>query len=177
MGYKDNFSCFLLQEEKQKKGLAGANPCAIGRTISRFLFYLVIYLRNLHPGNERAAHLSLRTFQYTWSCWSWCRHRHMSPYNVVSSCLAVSPLPPKRRFVFCYGIHKITPICAFHSRMLCPVRTFLTRRRDKSSYLYVNELFISELTLDTVIFSVKTLDLLAESRRDVLAMLVALHGS
>ena len=125
MGYKDNFSCFLLQEEKQKKGLAGANPCAIGRTISRLLFYLVIYLRNLPPGNERAAHLSLRTFQYTWSCWSWCRHRHMSPYNVVSSCLAVSPLPPKRRFVFCYGIHKITPICAFHSRVPFPVRTFL----------------------------------------------------
>ena len=65
MGYKDNFSCFLLQEEKQKKGLAGANPCAIGRTISRFLFYLVIYLLDLPPGKERAALLSLRTFRYT----------------------------------------------------------------------------------------------------------------
>ena len=29
------------------------------------------------------------------------------------------------RSVFCYGIHKITPICAFHSRMPFPVRTFL----------------------------------------------------
>ena len=29
------------------------------------------------------------------------------------------------RFVFCYGIHKITPICAFHSRSPFPVRTFL----------------------------------------------------
>ena len=29
------------------------------------------------------------------------------------------------RSVFCYGLHKITPICDFHSRILCPVRTFL----------------------------------------------------
>jgi len=29
------------------------------------------------------------------------------------------------RSVFCCGIHKITPICAFHSRMPFPVRTFL----------------------------------------------------
>ena len=69
--------------------------------------------------------MSLRTFRYTWSCRSRCRHHYMSPYNVVSSYLAVSPLPPKRRSVFCYGIHKITPICAFHSEMLYPVRTFL----------------------------------------------------
>ena len=59
--------------------------------------------------------------------------------------------------------------------MLCPVRTFLTRRRDKSSYLCVNELFIAELALDLVILFVKTLYLLAESRRDILAMLVTLH--
>ena len=62
----------------------------------------------------------------------------------------------------------------------CPTQSGLSSEADfsdKSFYLYVNELFISELTLDTVIFSVKTLDLLAESRRDVLAMLVALHGS
>ena len=32
------------------------------------------------------------------------------------------------RSVFCYGIHKITPICAFHSRMPYPVRTFLSRK-------------------------------------------------
>ena len=68
--------------------------------------------------------MSLRTLRYTWSFWPWCRHRHMSPYNVVSSCLAVSPLP-FRRFIFCYGIHKITPICDFHSRVPFPVRTFL----------------------------------------------------
>ena len=110
--------------------------CLIGRTVSRFLFYLVIYLRNLPPGKERVALLSMRTFRYTWSCWSWCRHRHMSPYDVVSSYLAVSSLPPKRRFVFCYGIHKITPICAFHSRILCPVRTFLwCVTSDRSFYL------------------------------------------
>ena len=65
----------------------------IGRTVSRFLFYPVIYLLDLPPGKERAALLSLRTLRYTWSFWSWCRHRHMSPHGVVSSCLAVSPLP------------------------------------------------------------------------------------
>ena len=67
--------------------------CAIGRTVSRFLFYPVIYLLDLPPGKERAALLSLRTLRYTWSFWSWCRHHYMSPYNVVSSYLAVSPLP------------------------------------------------------------------------------------
>ena len=65
----------------------------LGRTVSRFLFYPVIYLLDLPPGKERAALLSLRTLRYTWSFWSWCRHRRMSPYGVVSSCLAVSPLP------------------------------------------------------------------------------------
>ena len=67
--------------------------CAIGRTVSRFLFYPVIYLLDLPPGKERAALLSLRTLRYTWSFWSWCRHHRMSPHDVVSSCLAVSPLP------------------------------------------------------------------------------------
>ena len=67
--------------------------CAIGRTVSRFLFYPVIYLLDLPPGKERAALLSLRTLRYTWSFWSWCRHHRMSPHGVVSSCLAVSPLP------------------------------------------------------------------------------------
>ena len=37
----------------------------IGRTVSRFLFYPVIYLLDLPPGKERAALLSLRTFRYT----------------------------------------------------------------------------------------------------------------
>ena len=37
----------------------------IGRTVSRFLFYLVIYLLDLPPGKERAALLPLRAFRYT----------------------------------------------------------------------------------------------------------------
>ena len=68
-------------------------PYELGRTVSRFLFYSAIYLLDLPPGKERAALLSLRTLRYTWSFWPWCRHHYMSPYNVVSSCLAVSPLP------------------------------------------------------------------------------------
>ena len=87
-----------------------------------------------------------RTFRYTWSCWSWCRHRHMSPYNVVSSCLAVSSLPPKRRFVFCYGIHKITPICAFHSGL--PYLSGLSsegnlQRQKRSTCMSMNYLYPS----------------------------------
>ena len=69
------------------------------------------------PRKERAALLSLRTLRYIWFCRSRCRHRRMSPYCVVSSYLAVSSLPFAGRFVFCYGIHKITPICAFHSEL------------------------------------------------------------
>ena len=45
------------------------------------------------------------------------------------------------RSVFCYGVHKITPICAFHSRMPFPVRTFLSRKfsraTSRSTYLYL----------------------------------------
>ena len=128
---------------------------ALGRTVSRFLFYSAIYLLDLPPGKERAALLSLRTLRYTWSFWSWCRHRHMSPYNVVSSYLAVSPLPPERRFVFCYGIHKITPICAFHSRMPLPVRTFLWCVTSDRSFCL---LFVAELALEFVILSVNLLN-------------------
>ena len=43
----------------------GQSPGEIGRTVSRFLFYLVIYLLDLPPGKERAALLSVRTFRYT----------------------------------------------------------------------------------------------------------------
>ena len=39
----------------------------------------------------------------------------------------------------------------------------------------VNELFISKLALDLIVFSVKTFHFLAELRSDVFAMLVALH--
>lgn len=63
--------------------------------------------------------------QYIWSCRPWCRTRQMSPPAVVSSCLTFSPLP-LRAVIFCYGIRKITPTCAFHSRVPFPVRTFLT---------------------------------------------------
>ena len=81
-----------------------------------------------------------------------------------------------RRFVFCYGVHKITPICAFHSRAPYPVRTFLTRRRDRSFYLYIKELFlIAELALQLVVLCVYFFYCLHEARSDVLATLVALH--
>ena len=81
-----------------------------------------------------------------------------------------------RRFVFCYGVHKITPICAFHSRAPYPVRTVLTRRRDRSFYLYIKELFlIAELALHFIVLSVYLLDSLYEAWSDVLATLVALH--
>ena len=116
---------------------------------SRFLFYSAIYLLDLPPGKERAALLSLRTLRYTWSFWSWCRHRRMSPHGVVSSCLAVSPLPFAGRSVFCYGIHKITPICAFHSRLPFPVRTFLSRKflTVISSSLHVPHILTTERLL------------------------------
>ena len=45
------------------------------------------------PRKRAGSPVSLRKLRYTWSFWPWCRHRHMSPYNVVSSYLAVSPLP------------------------------------------------------------------------------------
>ena len=50
------------------------------------------------------------------------------------------------RSVFCYGIHKITPICAFHSRMPFPVRTFLKRKApatSHSTYISMNYLYPS----------------------------------
>ena len=100
----------------------------------------------------------------------------MSPYDVVSSYLAVSPLPCGGLF-FCYGLHKITPICAFHSRILYPVRTFLWwYTSDRSFYLYFNELFlVAEFALEIVILCVYLLDSLYEAWSDVFAMFVALH--
>ena len=46
---------------------------------------------------------------------------------------------------------------------------------DRSFYLYFNELFVSELALNPVILLIKTFNLFAKSRGDVLAMLVTLH--
>ena len=98
----------------------------------------------------------------------------MSPYDVVSSYLAVSSLPFAGRFVFCYGIHKITPICAFHSRMpyLSGLSSVCKAASDKSSYLI---LFISELALHLVILSVDLRDSLLEARSGVNTFFMALH--
>ena len=96
---------------------------ALGRTVSRFLFYSAIYLLDLPPGKERAALLSLRTLRYTWSFWSWCRHHYMSPYNVVSSYLAVSPLP-------CGGLFSVTAFIRLLPSVLstagCPCQSGLS---------------------------------------------------
>ena len=90
------------------------------------VFKSVIYLRNLPPDIGRAALIC----QYIWSCRSWYHTHSTSLPYVVSSYLAFSPSSlwdiPSLAVIFCYGIHKITPICAFRSRMLFPVRTFLT---------------------------------------------------
>ena len=65
-GYKDNKYAFVLQVRNSKNRVGGKPTlCAIGRTVSRFLFYPVIYLLDLPPGKGRAALLSLRTLRYT----------------------------------------------------------------------------------------------------------------
>ena len=105
-----------------------------GGAVSRVLFLNLPFIwRNLPPGIGRAALIC----QYIWSCKSQWRTQCISLYTVVSSCLAFSPLP-LRAVVFCYGLLKITPHCAFHSRVPCPARTFLTppeAERDRSSHL------------------------------------------
>ena len=83
---------------------------------------LPFILRNLPPGIRRAA-LNCR---YIWSCRPGGRTRWMSPYTVVGSFPAFSPLPPEVAVVFCYGLRKIAPPCDFRSRVPFPVRTFLT---------------------------------------------------
>ena len=89
------------------------------------VFKSVIYLRNLPPGIRRAA-LNCR---YIWSCRPGCvpalRRRKAS--------WALTPRfhPYRRKKKKNSGgysllrILKITPHCAFHRRVPCPVRTFL----------------------------------------------------
>ena len=60
----------------------------------------------------------------------------------------------------------------------CPCQSGLSSgacTSDKSFYLYFNELFVSELALDSIIFSIQTLDFLTESWGDVFAVFMALH--
>ena len=60
----------------------------------------------------------------------------------------------------------------------CSFQSGLSSESDSATeafYLYFNELFISELALDLVIFSVQSLDFLYQSRSYIFAMLVALH--
>ena len=162
---------------KIKKGPSRrAGPFGIGRTVSRFLFYSVIYLLDLPPGKRRAALLSLRTFRYTWSFWPWCRHHRMSPYDVVSSYLAVSPLP-------CGGLFSVTACIKLLPSVLstagCPFQSGLSSgasTSDRSSYLYLNELFlVTELALKFVILCVDLLNSLHKAWSYVLAAFVTLH--
>ncbi len=91
--------CDFLSErsfKNEKRMLFAASSRLSGGTVSRFLFYPVIYLRNLPPGKGGQPFRfrpKKESCQYTWSCRPWCRHRHMSPYGVVSPYLTVSPLP------------------------------------------------------------------------------------
>ena len=89
----------------------------------------IIYLRNLPPDIGRAALIC----QYIWSCRPWYRTRMASLTSVVSSYLAFSPSPAPvdsgAGSYFLLRLHKITPICAFRSRVPFPVRTFLTGKR------------------------------------------------
>ena len=61
----------------------------------------------------------------------------------------------------------------------CPFQSGLSSeaklQRQKRSTCIFKELFVSEPALDLVVFSVHSLDLFAEFRSDVFAMLVALH--
>ena len=93
------------------------------------VFESAIYLRNLPPDIGRAALIC----QYIWSCRLWYRTRMASLTSVVSSCLAFSPSPAPvdsgAGSYFLLRLHKITPICAFRSRVPFPVRTFLTGKK------------------------------------------------
>ena len=97
----------------------------------------VIYLMQPTPRLGRAA---LRR-RYIWPCSPPVRTPRTSPHPVVGSCPTFSPLPApdqvraKPAVVFCYALHKLSPICAFHREALCAVRTVLTarRRRDRKA--------------------------------------------
>ena len=79
--------------------------------------------------------------RYIWPCSPPVRTPAASPTPVVGSYPAFSPLPDpdqvraKPAVVFCYALHELSPICAFHREALCAVRTFLTarRRRDRKA--------------------------------------------
>lgn len=101
--------------------MSGEPPLRYSGTISRFLFYSVIYLRNLPPDIGRAGLIC----QYIWSCrpprrtrrTSLPRRRGLLPH-VFTLALAGgrSLLRP----------NEIAPIWAFPSGAPSPVRTFLT---------------------------------------------------
>lgn len=82
------------------------------------------------PGSGRAT----LNYRYIWSCSLPVRTPPVSPTTVVSSYLTFSPLP-MRAVVFCYALHKLSSVCAFHREVLCAVRTFLSRKSDRKSHL------------------------------------------
>ena len=101
----------------------------------------------------------------------------MSPHVVVSSYLPVSPLP-LRAVCFLLRLAKDYSHLCFPQQVALSSPDFPLMRgiSDRSVLpIYVNELFVTELALDSVVFLVQALDFLAEGRGDVFAMLVALH--
>ena len=143
-------------------------PSVIGRTVSRFLFYSVIYLLDLPPGKGRVTLLPLRTFRYTWSFWFWCRHRHMSPHDVVSSCLAVSPLP-LRAVCFLLRLAKDYSHLCFPQQNTLPSPDFPLKFSfsDRSFYLYL--FLVAEFALELVVLCIDLCNCLFKSRSDILA--------
>ena len=148
-----------------------------GGTVSRFLFYPVIYLRNLPPGKERAA-LSIRLGL-------------IMPVYMVLQALVPSPpyvaiqrrelLPHGFTLTLAGGLFSVTASIRLLPSVLSTAgRPFLSglSSADLSQPRQVippDLLFIAELALHLVVLCVDLRNCLLEAWSDVLAMLVALH--
>lgn len=92
-------------------------------------------------------------------------------------------LPPGFTLTLSGGLFSVTAFIRLLPSVLstagCPSQSGLSSEAsafsDRSFYLYVNELFVSELALHFVILSVHALHFFPESWSDVFAMFMALH--
>ena len=83
---------------RKNKGRHSGRPCIGYRQNSKPVSVLSCHLSSQPTPRQRTGspfsrRPEPRLCRYIWPCWSWCRHRRMSPHDVVSPCLAVSPLP------------------------------------------------------------------------------------
>ena len=115
------------------------SPYFVGGAVSRFLLLSLSFICATYPLTSGGQPSSVSIFGFAGPGTVPARHRWRTSWALTSRFHPRHPVSDGSYFLLRF--QKITPICAFRSRVPFPVRTFLTDhkdQRDRASHLYIS---------------------------------------